>query len=227
MGLIDRLPVNDRPREKAKIYGVETLTNVELIALLLCTGNRNNDALQLAQEILNDAGSLSNLCDYSIAQLKKFKGIKEVKAIRIKSGFELHKRIEKEKRQSKEKINTLIEAAYFFKTLNYNQYQENLFILMLDGSNGIINIKNISVGSTNSVIFSVNSIVSECIKMNASKIIIAHNHPSNYVYPSKEDVEQTEQLKIICSILGILFIDHLIIGENSYYSIQKKEIIDY
>ena len=227
MGLINRLPINERPREKAKIYGIEVLNNEELIALLLCTGNRKDDALILAKKLILNAGSLENLCNYTISELKEFDGIKEVKAIRIKAAFELYKRIEKEKKQSKTKIHTILEAASFFKALSYNKYQENLFILMLDNGNNVINIKTLSVGSSSSVIFSVNNIITSSVKMNASKIIIAHNHPSNNVHPSIEDIEQTEHLRMVCSVLGIHFIDHLIIGENSFYSILKNAEFDY
>ena len=227
MGLINKLPINDRPREKARIYGIESLSNAELIALLLCTGNRKDDALQLAQKIILNVGSLSNLCHYTIEQLKEFEGIKEVKAIRIKAALELHQRIEKETKQAKTKISNIIEAANYFKAFYFNKLQENLLILMLDNSNNIIAIKNIAIGSTNSVIFSINSIVTISVKMNANRIIIAHNHPSNDVHPSKEDIQQTEQLNIVCSVIGIMFVDHLIIGENNFYSLKNNKTFDY
>lgn len=227
MGLIKRLPINERPREKAKIYGIESLTNEELIAVLLCTGNRKDDALILAKKLILHAGSLSSLANYSLSQLQEFDGIKEVKAIRIKASLELYKRIEIEKKQSKTKIENLLDAAYFFKTMNYDFNQENIFIMMLDNGNNILNIKNIAKGTSSSVLFSVNNIIGSCVKMNASRIIIAHNHPSDNVYPSKEDLEQTEQLKMISSVLGIDLIDHLIIGVNSFFSISKHQEIEY
>ena len=112
MGLINKLPINDRPREKARIYGIESLSNAELIALLLCTGNKKDDALQLAQKIILNVGSLSNLCHYTIEQLKEFDGIKEVKAIRIKAALELHQRIEKETHQLSRSIKTMLLREY-------------------------------------------------------------------------------------------------------------------
>lgn len=222
MGLIEKLPYNDRPREKALLYGVETLSNAELIAVLVCTGNKNDDVLKLSQNIINDAGSLSNLSNYSIQELQKFNGIKKVKAMRIKVAFELHKRIEKERNQTKLKVQSLSEVALFFKSSLVNVHQENLMLLLLNNSNEIISIKNLSIGSENSVLFSINNIISITLKMNASRLIIAHNHPSNNINPSNEDIERTNELKLLSSVVGIDFIDHLILTEYGYFSISNN-----
>ena len=94
MGLIKNLPLNERPREKAYLFGVETLTNQELIAVLLCTGNRENDALELANEIISETKTIDNLSKYTLQELSQFKGIKLAKAMRLKAALEFHFRIE-------------------------------------------------------------------------------------------------------------------------------------
>lgn len=222
MSLIEKLSYNDRPREKALIYGVETLSNAELIAILICTGSKKSDALELSQNIVNDAGSLLNLSNYSIQELQMFRGIKKVKAMRIKVAFELHNRIEKERNQNKIKISSLGEASLFIRSSIINFKQENLLLLMLNNSNEVLCIKNISTGSDTSVLFSIKNIVSTTLKMGASRLIIAHNHPSNNVNPSSEDIDRTEELKLLSSVVGIDFIDHLILTEYGYFSISNN-----
>ena len=103
---MEKLPINERPREKAFLYGIETLTNADLIAILICTGNKKLDALELANLLMNDLGSLKNLDSLSLQELSEYSGIKEAKALKIKAALELHHRIEKEKISSIRKINS-------------------------------------------------------------------------------------------------------------------------
>lgn len=223
MGLIDKLPINQRPREKAFLYGINSLTTAELLAVLLCTGNREKDVLELSQLLLNQTGTLKNLDALSLQELSSIKGIKKAKALKIKAALELHHRIEKEKIGCLGKISSLEEAAVFFVNQDYDKFVENLQILLLDSQNNLIATKIISIGTSNSVMFSIKDLISFAIKGKAKKIIIAHNHPSNNIIPSSYDIEETEKISLLSSVLGIEFIDHLILGNEKFYSFSLKE----
>lgn len=223
MGLIDKLPKNERPREKAFLYGINSLTTAELLAILLCTGNKEKDVLELSQLVLNETGTLTNLDALSLQELSSINGIKKAKALKIKAAFELHHRIEKEKTSSIRNISSLKDAAVFLVNQNYDKSIENLQILLLDNQNNLIATKIVSIGTSSSVMFSIKDLISFAIKGKAKKIIIAHNHPSNNISPSSYDLEETEKISLLSSILGIEFIDHLILGQEKFYSFSAKE----
>lgn len=224
---MEKLPINERPREKAFLYGIETLTNADLIAILICTGNKKLDALELANLLINDLGSLKNLDSLSLQELSEYNGIKEAKALKIKAALELHHRIEKEKISSIRKINSLIEAANFLFNQTYNRTIESLQVLLLDQENNIVSTKIMSVGTNTSVSFSPSEIVNFALKNKAKKIIIAHNHPSNNLLPSDCDKKNTEALNLLTSVLDIEFIDHLILGKNEFYSFAQNALSKY
>lgn len=221
MAILKYLKKQERPREKALLYGIESLTNAELLAVILCTGDTSYDALELAQEILKETGGITNLLNYSLEELKKIKGIKEAKAVRIKASQEIYNRILKEKNDY-ESINSIFEAAKFFKSHIKILNQEILALLTLNQKNKIISFKTVSIGSKTSVNFSINNIISYAIKDYASKIIICHTHPSNNSHPSRQDEEQTSNINLISSMMGIELIDHLILTDSCFYSIFDK-----
>ncbi len=227
MGLMNKLPTNEKPREKAYLYGIEKLTNAELLAIILSIGSKNLDALELSQELINQCGSLKTISELSLDELIKFNGIKKVKAIKIKAAFELHNRLEKEKVNTITKINTIQEAALFLYHQITNYQQEHLLLLMLDDKNNLIKCKLLFIGTESMVFSTPKIIISNAVKEGAKKIIISHNHPSNIVLPSEEDKIQTTDLTLLSSVMGIEFLDHLILGENSFYSFTKNEISKY
>ena len=218
---MEKLPINERPREKAFLYGIETLTNADLIAILICTGNKKLDALELANLLINDLDSLS------LQELSEYSGIKEAKALKIKAALELHHRIEKEKISSIRKINSLIEAANFLFNQTYNRTIESLQVLLLDQENNVVSTKIMSVGTNTSVSFSPSEIVNFALKNKAKKLIIAHNHPSNNLLPSDCDKKNTEALNLLTSVLDIEFIDHLILGKDEFYSFAQNALSKY
>lgn len=223
MGLIKKLPLNERPREKAFLYGIETLSNAELLAILLCTGSKKQDVIELANMLINEMGSLSNISSLSLQELSSFNGIKCAKALKIKAALELHHRMEKEKYSALKTINTLKEAASFFITQNYDENIENLQIMLLNQKNELIATKILAIGSINSIIYSPSEIISYAIKTKAKKIIIAHNHPSNIISPSENDKNETERLSLLSSLMGLDFLDHLILGKEKFYSFSHHE----
>ena len=217
------LPDNEKPREKAILLGVESLTNSELLAILLCTGSRKYDVLETVNLLLQDCKTLTNLSKYSMQEISKISGIKKAKALRLKAALELHFRIEKERQTTISKINSILDAAKYIKSFIYDFTRENFIVLLLNKLNKVISIKNMTNGVENMVSTSNNMILSYAVKNNACKIIIAHNHPSNKVEPSENDVYFTDKLNFVSAIIGIKLVDHLIITDEFYYSILEKQ----
>lgn len=224
---MEKLPINERPREKAFLYGIETLTNADLIAILICTGNKKLDALELANLLIEWFRFIKKFRFIIFTRISEYSGIKEAKALKIKAALELHHRIEKEKISSIRKINSLIEAANFLFNQTYNRTIESLQVLLLDQENNIVSTKIMSVGTNTSVSFSPSEIVNFALKNKAKKIIIAHNHPSNNLLPSDCDKKNTEALNLLTSVLDIEFIDHLILGKDEFYSFAQNALSKY
>ena len=219
MGLIKQLPLNERPREKAYLFGVETLTNQELIAVLLCTGNRENDALELANEIISETKTIDNLSKYTLQELSQFKGIKLAKAMRLKAALEFHFRIEREKNMRKQYVKTILDAANYINSYCFDRNQENLIILLLDKNSKVISLKVLAKGNDEMVNLSMNLIITFALKGCAKKFILAHNHPSNECNPSSLDLEMSNKLFLTSSLVGLEMIDHLILTDAEFYSI--------
>ena len=221
MGLIRKIPLFERPREKAFLYGVDALSNAELIAVILCTGTRDKDVLELSNDLLSEAGNLRRLSEFSLQEISQIKGIKKAKAVRIKAAMELHRRIEFEKADFKKKVRTSAQAASIFRDRR-NNFQEHLLLLMVDASRNIIAFKTVSMGSSDGVIVSPNLILSLAMKAFAKGIFIAHNHPSGQCFPSTADREETDRLMLLSSMMGIELIDHLILTDSAYYSLMDN-----
>ena len=223
MGLLKELPITERPREKAFLFGIESLTNSELIAVLIGTGNKNEDVLELSHKLIKISGSLENLSLMSLQELCEVKGIKKAKAIKLKAAIELHIRLENEKNLNNLKVNDIHQGALILKNYFKDTNREEFVVLLLDKLGNVIGLKTLSIGSMTSVIMSPNILFTSIIKSNAKAFIIAHNHPSNHTLASKADEQHTSNLIMISSILGIKLMDHLIITDSQYYSILQKE----
>lgn len=153
------LPDNEKPREKAILLGVESLTNSELLAILLCTGSRKYDVLETVNLLLQDCKTLTNLSKYSMQEISKISGIKKAKALRLKAALELHFRIEKERQTTISKINSILDAAKYIKSFIYDFTRENFIVLLLNKLNKVISIKNMTNGVENMVSTSNNMIL--------------------------------------------------------------------
>ena len=215
------LPETERPYEKLKMYGAEKLTNAELLAIIIKTGTKTENSIQIANRILLLTKTLKDIMDLSINDLMNIKGIGKVKAIQIKAMCELTKRIE----QSSNKIKTKITAPEkiakkLIKEMKYEK-QEIIKVIMLNQKREIIKENDIAKGQTSQAYISPKEILSEPIKIQAPNIIIIHNHPSGNPNPSKADIEFTKKIAKASEILGITLLDHLIIGNNSYVSILQ------
>lgn len=221
------LPKTERPYEKLEKYGEKSLTNAELIAIIIKTGTKEETSIGLAQKILklNDCEEkgLNFLRELTIEEFMKIKGIGKVKAIQLKAVCELSSRMNQDINYQTTKITNPKDVANILMDKMRFEKQEILQTIMLDNRNNIIKIKEIAKGTGNYVKASIKSILSEAIKIEAPKIILVHNHPGGDPTPSQKDIEFTRKVKQASEIMGIELIDHVIIGRVQYKSIFSQE----
>lgn len=223
--MIRDLPPDERPREKMQAIGPEGLSNAELIAILLRTGNARESALHLAERIISKSGGLRSLPDLSLEELQSFKGIGPAKAVQIKAALELSKRIATTLNNNETSITSPRHVAdLFMEELRYKK-KEYFKLIILNTKNKVISREEISVGSLNASIVHPREIFTSPIKKSASSIILVHNHPSGDPSPSKEDLAVTRRLVDAGNILGIEVKDHIIIGDGCYLSFKEKGLI--
>ncbi len=225
---IKELPQSERPYEKLELYGEKSLSNAELLAILIKTGTKEYTSVDIAREILKlnemyDETSLSFLRDLSIEEITKIKGMGRIKAIQLKAICELANRMNKPSNYKKTQIKEPNDIVKIL--MNEMQYEKREIakIVLLDNKNNILKIKDIAIGGNNFVNIGMKDILSEAVKINAPKIILVHNHPSGNSTPSKQDIEVTKKLELVVKLLGIKLIDHIVIGKGEYTSIKTIE----
>lgn len=225
---IKELPQSERPYEKLELYGEKSLSNAELLAIIIKTGTKEYTSVDIAREILKlnemyDETSLSFLRDLSIEEITKIKGMGRVKAIKLKAICELANRMNKPSNYKKTQIKEPNDIVKIL--MNEMQYEKREIakIVLLDNKNNILKIKDIAIGGNNFVNIGMKDILSEAVKINAPKIILVHNHPSGSSRPSLQDIDVTRKLEISANMLGIKLIDHIVIGKGEYTSIKTIE----
>lgn len=229
---VSDLPAEERPRERLLKLGSQYLSSQELLAIIISSGIAGASAIQLAQNLISKYGSLANIADVSVEELKKeIKGIGVAKIARLKACFEIARRIENEKREGifrkKDKKITTPECAFaMLKNRLLDYKKEHFFVVSLDIRNRIIAVDEISKGILEASLVHPRETFDMAIRRNAAKIIIAHNHPSEDPEPSENDINITRRLKEAGLILGIEVIDHIIICKNSFFSFKEKGFID-
>lgn len=224
---IKDFPVNDRPYEKCERFGEATLTDAELLAVIIKNGYSGRTSTELAFDILclNEGAGLINLFDMSLEELKKIKGVGRVKAIQLKCIAELSKRIARiDKGFGKDFSSPMSVAEYFMQEMRFLD-REHLFLVMLDSRSRLIKYTVISSGTVNSSVASTREVFVQAVKHNAVTIILLHNHPSGDPTPSSEDLYVTTKMKEAGEIVGIPLLDHIIIGDNNYYSMNEAGYI--
>ena len=221
MGTIKDLPKLERPREKAIRYGLESLSDIELLALLISAGYKGISALELSSSLITNFAGLNKLANSSVEELKKQKGIKDAKALNLVAIFELHKRLSiREKEEEEVEIsNDYLYNKY--KTSLLSSHQENLLLIILNKRKRIIHEKTIYVGTEKNMCYSYKDIWRELLNHHGSSFYLIHNHPSGAAIPSKEDIVFTSELFLESDRIRIPMIDHLIVGEDGYYSFQN------
>ena len=215
---IKDLPLDERPREKLKNMGAESLSNEELIAIILRCGNKEESVKDLAIRLVKTLDTFHDFNSITYQDLIKIKGIKEAKAISLLASIELGRRLVNTKPTAKTKIKSAEEIYFMFKPQIINLKQEKLFALFLNTKNEIITYETIFIGTQNKSITHPREIFNSAIKNSAVKFILIHNHPTGDVTPSKEDILFTENIENIGKMMQIPLIDHIIISETRFFS---------
>ena len=216
---IKEIPELERPYEKLKLYGAEKLSDSELLAIIIKTGTKDENSLQIATRVLKLVEKLSDLQNLSLKDLSQVKGIGEVKSIQIKAMCELTKRMNNQNNVSKIKINQGKDVYELLQEGLSTEKQEIVKVLVLNNKNEVVKIKEIAKGTINAANFTVNNVISENIRLQEPKLILVHNHPSGNPSPSLEDIQTTTILMEACKLMGLKLLDHIIIGNNAYVSV--------
>lgn len=218
--LIREIDENERPRERFKKDGVTSLSNGELLSILIRTGTKNKSVMELSQDILNFI-NLKELDYVDFNGLKTIKGVGEVKAMTIICALELSKRILNSKSDTK-KIRTAADAYLLVKTDLEGELQEKFLVIYLDTRKNVLLKKVIFIGTVDSSSVHIRDVFREAVKCNAVSLILCHNHPAGSINPSYQDLYLTNYFIKIGKLMEIGVIDHLIIGKNNYYSFRES-----
>lgn len=223
---IKEMSTNERPIEKMVLYGKETLSNSELIAILLKTGTTKLSSLQLAERVINqNADGLRNLANITLEELMDIDGIGQAKAATVVAAVELGKRISASEAIQRGKISCVEDVVdIFMERLRYLK-KEMFEVLLLDTKGNIISSENISIGDLCSSVVHPRETFKSAIKKSAAAIIFVHNHPSGDPTPSNEDISITKRLIEAGNILGISVLDHIIIGDGVFVSMKASDLI--
>jgi DNA repair protein RadC len=222
---INQWAEDDRPREKFLLKGKSSLSDSELLAILIGSGSKNESAVQLCQRILFSVdNNLNQLGKLSIQKLTEFKGIGEAKAITIAAALELGRRRRTEDAEELKKITSSKAVFEIMQPIIGELPHEEFWILYLNNSNKVIHKSQLSKGGITGTVVDSRIVFKTAFEQNATSIILTHNHPSGKLVASDADKEITQKLKMAGKQLDIIVIDHIIITENGYYSFQDEGI---
>ena len=210
------------PRERLAKEGVEALSNQELLAILLRTGTRQASVFEIAQKVLSNLSSLTDLKKMTLQELQSLSGIGRVKAIELQAMIELGNRIHKHETIEMESILSSQKLAKKMQQELGHKKQEHLVALYLNSQNQIIHQQTIFIGSATRSIAEPREILHYAIKHMATSLILVHNHPSGAVAPSRNDDHVTKLVKDACDLMGIVLLDHLIVSHSNYFSYREK-----
>ncbi len=218
----------ERPYEKCLIYGPGALTDAQLLAVLLRSGTQGRPVLEVAEAVMRRApgnNGLLGLCSLSIPELMEIPGIGEVRAIQLTCVAELSRRIAATRRRERISLDSPSSIAdYFMETLRHEE-RESLYCVMLDTRSRLLGQEQISLGTGDQAVFSVRDIFLAALRHRATSLVMVHNHPSGDPNPSSADLEATARVGEGGRLLGIRLLDHIIIGNNSYFSFAEADLI--
>lgn len=225
---IKQLPVSERPYEKCEQYGPEALSDAELLAVVIRSGTKDYQSIDLARAVLKHCtpyDGLSGLHYLTSSQLQEIKGIGRVKAIQLQCVCELSKRMAKSEAKSKlviQQPDTI--ANYFMEEMCY-QRKEIMKLIFLDGHSHLLGDRNLSIGTVNSTVVEPRDVFLEALSYHAVSLILMHNHPSGDTTPSKADIRTTNRLTDAGNLIGIPIVDHIIIGDHCYFSFLENKLL--
>ncbi|UXX79668.1 DNA repair protein RadC [Reichenbachiella carrageenanivorans] len=216
----------DRPREKLIIKGKAALSEAELIAILIGSGTPRISAVDLAKMILAASGNdLNQLAKLSLADLKKFNGIGEAKAIAIISALELGRRRKEMEPDKKPKIQAASDAYLFLKPHLMDLDHEQFWVIYLNRANQLLRAEMISAGGVSGTVVDAKLIFKKALEVLASQIVLAHNHPSGNLRPSEQDIRLTKKMKAAGQTLDIPVLDHIIFTDQGYFSFSEQSMM--
>ncbi|MBP3920012.1 MAG: DNA repair protein RadC [Bacilli bacterium] len=222
MGLkMKEIPINERPIERLINVGSDNLSNEELLAILIKTGTRKCSAKDIASLVLKECNGNLNNINYQM--LKNIEGLGNVKSANIIAALELGKRANRKIDNINNKQITSAELVFeYYRDIVFNKKQEYFYCIYLDSNKKVLKEKLLFVGTLDYSLVHPREVFKEAYSISASSIICVHNHPSGNVIPSKNDFELTTKLIEIGNIFGIKIVDHVIIGDNKYYSFVEN-----
>ncbi|MBQ3120306.1 MAG: DNA repair protein RadC [Peptococcaceae bacterium] len=218
-------PEQFRPRERMELLGAEKLTDVELLAILLSTGNKETNVLELASNVLQAHKGITGLQDLTLSELTQEKGIGKAKATTILAAVELGKRVHNSTVAYRPIISNSADAGILLESRMRHLDREHFCAVLLSTNNAVIGIETISIGTLTNSLAHPREVFKQAIRQSASTVVLAHNHPSGDCLPSDEDLRLTERLAEAGQIIGIHVIDHIIVGEDSYYSFSENGLL--
>jgi DNA repair protein RadC len=224
---IKEWPEQDRPREKLLDRGAESLTEAELLAIVLRTGNASTgeSALDHGRVLLQQFGGLKGIDGASVQSLKDVKGIGPAKAAQIKASLELARRLRAEKWSAGEALRSAEDVFRHFRDQLAQQKREIFYVVLLNNKNRKIREVKISEGSLTASLVHPREVYNPVIRESAAAVIFVHNHPSGDPSPSPEDIEITRRLKEVGEVMGIRVLDHVVVGADRYFSFTDKGML--
>ena len=215
---------DDRPREKMLRKGAHSLSDAELLAILIGSGNRDESAVELSRRIMHECSdNINELALLSISDLcKRFKGIGEAKAITIMAALEIGKRRKTSEILERKKITSSLDLFDLFEPQLVDLPHEEFWIGLLNGANKVIEIKRLTQGGSRQTVVDIPILLKMALEKSALAMVVAHNHPSGQNRPSNEDEQITRKIKAGCEAIGITLLDHIIIAKGQYYSFADE-----
>ena len=213
------------PREKALNYGIASLDNSELLALIVKSGYKGQPVMELTQEILDQANGFDNLLSLTYEELTSIKGIKRAKALELLAILEIYKRLSNVEKISEPSLNNPKKVVEWLRfTLGYAETEE-FFVVFLDGKGSIIRSEILYKGNKHAANIAVDEIIRKALLHKSSYLLVAHNHPSDNINPSQADIDLTIKLSEACKMMGIPLLDHIIVGKTDYFSFKNHDMI--
>lgn len=220
---LHELPNDNLPRERLAKLGASSLSDYELLAIILRTGTKNESVIEMSKKLLAEFKHISNLNNTTISELMEIKGIGSTKAIELLAAIELGRRVNS---LNIAKV-TIMSSQDIFNYLKYRMQslsQEQLIAIYLNVKSEIIDTKVLTIGTANQTIIDPKEVMKWALKLSSSHVVIAHNHPSGDPTPSRQDIASTDYLISFAKSLDITIVDHIIIGQNKYFSFSKRRI---
>ena len=222
--LIKELPAGERPRERLKQHGAVSLSNAELLAIVLRTGAASESVLNLATRLLAKYGGLAGLAKAGFGELCQEHGLGEAKASQLKAAVEIGLRLLSEQGTIRPIVKSPADVANLLQAEMSLLEQEELRLILLDTKNQVVSMPTVYKGSVNTSVIRVAEILRDAVRENCPALVVVHNHPSGDSTPSPEDIRVTEQIVEAGKLLDIEVLDHVVIGRQQYVSMKERAL---